>query len=180
MLDDDSLTEAFDADGPNMDEFYQRVVSLDEVDFVDSDDGSVTDLDRTLRMKRIMVIRMMGPWRILRGTLEVEACSFAFQNALGAFPPEAADIRPAVVFRNRLFSGEELANAVVSVRGDVPMPPVLQVMDNGAALIPRVTHRPVQRTVSGSVGWDIKTDEVSVVSWPMCVRRFANMLRIRP
>ena len=45
MLDDDSLTEAFTADGPNMDEFYQRVVSSDEEDFVESDDGSVTDLD---------------------------------------------------------------------------------------------------------------------------------------
>ena len=45
MFDDDSLAEATDADGPNMDEFYQRVVSSDDEDFVDSDDGSVTDLD---------------------------------------------------------------------------------------------------------------------------------------
>ena len=74
------------------------------------------------------------------------------------------------MFRNHLFSGEGLANAVVSVRGDVPMPPVLQVTDKGAAMIPPMTDRPVQRTVSGSVGWDVKTDEVSVVSWPMCVR----------
>ena len=97
-------------------------------------------------------------------------CSFAFQNAVGAFPPGVADIRPAVVFRNRLFSGEELAHAVVSVPGDVPMSPVLQVTDKGAARIPPVADQPVQRTVSGSVGWDVKTDEVSVVSWPMCVR----------
>ena len=46
MLDDDSLMETFTADGQNMDEFYQRVVSSDEEDFVDLDDGSVTDLDR--------------------------------------------------------------------------------------------------------------------------------------
>ena len=46
MLDDDSLTEVFTADGQNMDEFYQRVVSSDEEDFVDSADGSVTDLER--------------------------------------------------------------------------------------------------------------------------------------
>ena len=45
-LDDDSLTEAFAADGQNMDEFYRRVVSSDEEDFVDSDDGSVADLER--------------------------------------------------------------------------------------------------------------------------------------
>ena len=49
------------------------------------------------------------------------------------------------------------------------MPPVIQVTDKGAAMIPPVTHQPVQRTVSGSVGWDVKVDEVSVVSWPMCV-----------
>ena len=44
-----------------------------------------------------------------------DACSSAFGNAFGAFPPEAADTRPAVVFSNRLFSGEELADTVVSV-----------------------------------------------------------------
>ena len=60
-------------------------------------------------MKGIVVIRM---WRIWNGTV---TCSFAFKNAVGAFPPEAADIRPAVVFRDRLFSGEELADTVVSV-----------------------------------------------------------------
>ena len=35
MFDDDSLAEAADADSPNMDEFYQRVVSSDDEDFVD-------------------------------------------------------------------------------------------------------------------------------------------------
>ena len=44
----DSLAEAADADGPNMDEFYQRVVSSDDEDFVDSDDGSVMDLNRDM------------------------------------------------------------------------------------------------------------------------------------
>ena len=48
MFDGDSLTEAVAADGPNMNELYQRVVSSDEVDFVDSDVGSVTDLDRDM------------------------------------------------------------------------------------------------------------------------------------
>ena len=44
-----------------------------------------------------------------------DACISAFGNAFGAFPLEVADTRPAVVFSNRLFSGEELANMVVSV-----------------------------------------------------------------
>ena len=75
----------------------------------------------------------------------------ASQNAFGAFPPEAADRWPAVVFSNHLFSGEELANTVVSVRGDVPMSPVQQLTDMGVAIIPPVADRPVQRTVNGSV-----------------------------
>ena len=79
--DNDSLTAAADADDPNMDHFYQRVVSSDDEDFFDSDDGSFTDLDSdmsegeycvvlddgtvadlmgTCRMKRIVVIRMLG------------------------------------------------------------------------------------------------------------------------
>ena len=45
-LEDDSLTEAYAADSQNMDEFYRRVVSSDEEDFGDSDDGSVADLER--------------------------------------------------------------------------------------------------------------------------------------
>ena len=45
VFDDDSLTEVADADGPNMDDFYQRVVSSDEEDFINSDDGSITDLN---------------------------------------------------------------------------------------------------------------------------------------
>ena len=50
------------------------------------------------------------------------------------------------------------------------MSPVLQVTDKGVAVIPPVADRPVLRTVSRSVGRDVKTDEASVVSWPMCVR----------
>ena len=46
--DNDSLTEAADADDPNMDDFYQRVVSWDDEDLFESDDGSVTDLDRDM------------------------------------------------------------------------------------------------------------------------------------
>ena len=93
-LGDDSLTEAFAADSQNMDEFYQRVVSSDEEGFGDLDDGSVVDLE-------------MDTW--------AEACSSASQNAFGAFPLEAAHRRPAVVFSNRLFSGEELVDMVFLV-----------------------------------------------------------------
>ena len=43
--DNDSLTAAANADDPNMDDFYQRVALSDDGDFLDSDDGSVTDID---------------------------------------------------------------------------------------------------------------------------------------
>ena len=84
----------------------------------------------------------------------------AFQGAVGAFLPKAAEIRPAVVFRNSLFPRDECANAVVLVRRDVPLSPVLQVLpvlqvsNKGVAMIPLVTDRHVQQTVSRSVGWD--------------------------
>ena len=48
MLDDDSLMEAVTANGQNMNEFYQRVVSSDDEDLFDLDDGTVTDLDRDM------------------------------------------------------------------------------------------------------------------------------------
>ena len=108
-------------------------------------------------MTRIVVIRMWCPW--LEWDTWADACTLAFQGAVGAFPPEAAKIWPAVVFWNNLFPGEECAHAVVSVRGDVPMPPVLQVLpvlqvtDKGVAMIPLVTDRHVQWTVSRLVGW---------------------------
>ena len=98
----------------------------------------------------------------------VDWCSSALGTAFGAFPPEAADTRPEVMFSNRLFSEEELADAVVSVRRDVPMLPVQRLTDVGVAVIPPVADRPVQRTVNRSVGWDDRMDEVSVLSWPVC------------
>ena len=44
VFEDDSLTEAAVVDGPNMDDYYHRVVSSDEEDFHVSDVGSITDL----------------------------------------------------------------------------------------------------------------------------------------
>ena len=154
-IDDDSLTEAFAADGQNMDEFYRRVVSSDEEDCVDSDDGSVADLEVDTSDEEDFGDSDDGSVADLERDTWAEACSSAFQNAVGAFPPEAADVRPVVVFSNRLFSGEELADTIVSVRGDVPMSPVLQATDKGVAMIPPVADRPVQWMVSRSVGWDV-------------------------
>ena len=76
--------KAFAADGQNMDEFYQRVVSSDEEDFGDSDDGSVADLEMETC---------------------AEACSSTSQNALDTFPLEAADRRRALCSVNACFQG---------------------------------------------------------------------------
>ena len=46
MVDVDSLTEAFAEDVQDADDLYQRIVSSDEEDFGDPDDGSSTDNDR--------------------------------------------------------------------------------------------------------------------------------------
>ena len=42
-MDVNSLTEAFKEDVQDTDDFYQRIVSLDEEDFGDPDDGSIAD-----------------------------------------------------------------------------------------------------------------------------------------
>ena len=146
-MDVDSLTEAFTEDVRDTDDFYQRIVSLDEEDFGEMDDGSVEDLE-------------MNTW--------ADWCSSAFGTAFGAFPPEVADTRQAVMFSNRLFSEEELANTVVSVRRDVPMSPVQRLMDVGVAVIPPEADRPVQRTVNRSVGWDDRKNKVPILSWQVC------------
>ena len=43
--DNDSLTVTADENDPDMDDFYQRVVSSDDENYSDSDNGSITDLD---------------------------------------------------------------------------------------------------------------------------------------
>ena len=57
----------------------------------DSDVGSVADLE----------------WNTWDDT-----CALAFQGATGAFPPDTAVVRPAVVFRAILFREEECDTAV--------------------------------------------------------------------
>ena len=171
-----------------MDEFYQRVVSPDdedfvisdngsvadldrdisdeedccdfndrdmseEEDFVTSDDGSIADLDRDMSDEEDCCDSDVVSAADLEWDTWADACTLAFQGAVGASPPEAAEIRPAVVFRNSLFPRDECAHAVVSVRRDVPMSPVLRVTSTWVAMIPPVTDRHVQQTVSRSVGW---------------------------
>ena len=87
VFDEDSLTEAAVVDSPNMDDYYHQVVSSDEEDcivsdigsstdfiwdmsgeeeLIDSDEGSVADLDSD---RNFVVIRMRDAWWFLNGIL---------------------------------------------------------------------------------------------------------------
>ena len=46
--DNDSFTMTADEDDPDMNDFYQRVVSSDDENYLDSDNGSVTDFDGSM------------------------------------------------------------------------------------------------------------------------------------
>ena len=139
VFDDDSLTEAADADGPNMDDFFQQVVSSDEEDFVVSDVGSITDFNWDMSAEEDLMDSDDGSVADFDSdSSDVEVCcdsdvgsvvnlewntwddampyALAFHGAVGAFPPEAAVIRPVVVFRDILFREEECNTAVTDRR----------------------------------------------------------------
>ena len=46
--DNDSLTMTADENDPDMNDFYQRVVSSDDENYLDSDNGSITDFDGSM------------------------------------------------------------------------------------------------------------------------------------
>ena len=54
------------------------------------------------------------------------------------------------------------------------MSPVKQLMDMGAAIIPPVAGRPVQRMVNGSVSWDDRMKKVSCSVGQSCFRMNAE------
>ena len=74
------------------------MVSSDEEDFSEPDDGSVEDFEK-------------NTW--------ADWCDYVFGTAFDAFPSEADSPRPAVMFSDHLFSEEELADTVVSVHREV-------------------------------------------------------------
>ena len=73
-VDVDSMTGGFAEKLPDTDDIYPELVSSDEEDFSEPDDGSVEDFER-------------NTW--------ADWCGSAFETAFGAFPPEADDTRPA-------------------------------------------------------------------------------------
>ena len=78
--DSDSLTMTADENDPDMNDLYQRVVSSDDENYWDSDNGSITDCDGSISEGAycvgptwvwtcwtlwIMMIRILGPLRML-------------------------------------------------------------------------------------------------------------------
>ena len=99
---------------PDTDDLYQGMVSSDEEDFSEPDDGSVEDFEK-------------NAW--------ADWCGSVFGTAFGTFPPEADGPRQAVMFSDHLFSEEELVDSVVSVHREVPMLPLRRFSDVGVAVI---------------------------------------------
>ena len=67
--DNDSLTATADKDDPNMDDFYQRVVSWDDENYFDSDDGSITDFDGSMSEGEYCVVSDDGSVADLDGDM---------------------------------------------------------------------------------------------------------------
>ena len=63
---------AANVDDPNMDDFYQRVVFSDDGDFLDSDDGSVTDIDSDMSEGENWIVLDDGSVADLDGDMSVE------------------------------------------------------------------------------------------------------------
>ena len=61
MSDNDSSTMTADENDPDMYDFYQRVVSSDDENYLDSDDGSVSDLDGSRSEGAYYVVSDYGP-----------------------------------------------------------------------------------------------------------------------
>ena len=123
-------------------------------ELMDSDDGSVADLDNDRSDVEVCCDSDVGSVADLEWNTWDDTCALAFKGAVGAFTLEVAVIRLAVVFRDILFREEECDIAVFLARGEIPMLPVLPVTDKRVAMIPPVTNRHVQRTSSESVGED--------------------------
>ena len=128
---------------PGTDDIYQVLVSSDDEDFSETDDGSVGDLE-------------MDPW--------ADWCGSIFETAFDTFPSQAVGTLPVARFSDHRFTDEELADMVGSVHREVPMLPMRRFADVGVAVFPPVAGRPVGRTINRSVGWKNRMDKVSVLS----------------
>ena len=95
-----------------------------EGDIRNSDDGSIEDHER-------------NSW--------VDWCNSAFWNGISTFPSDADNLQPMVVFSDKLFSDEVLADTPVSVHEEVPVLALQVFTDEGVPLVPPVIDQTVRR-----------------------------------
>ena len=80
----------------------------------------------------------------------------------------ADDAQPMVVFNDKLFSDDVLADMSVSVHEEVPVLALHIFTDEGVPLIPPVIDQDVRRIKDELNSQDKRMDEVSVLLWPIC------------
>ena len=124
---------------------YGTVLS-EEGDVSDSDDWSIEDHER-------------NSW--------VNWCNSVFRNRFSIFPSDADDPQPMVVFSDKLFSDEVLADTPVSVHEEMPMLALQVVRDEGVPLVPPVIDQTVRRIKDELISEDKRMDEVSVFPLPI-------------
>ena len=86
-----------------------------EGDISDSDGGSVEDRER-------------DTWR--------DWCNSAFRNGIRAFPPDTDDPVPTIVFSDKLFLDEDIADMPVSDNEEMPVSALQVYADEGVSLPP--------------------------------------------
>ena len=79
----------------------------------------------------------------------------------------ADDPQTMVVFNDKLFSDDVLADTSVSLREEVPVLALQTVTDKGAPLVTPVVRQDIRRIKDELFSHDERTDEVSVCSLPM-------------
>ena len=121
-------------------------ILVEEGDIRNSDDRSIEDRER-------------NSW--------VDWCNSAFRNGISTFPSDADDPQPLVVFNDKLFSNDVLADASVSIHEEVPVL-ALQIFTDKGVLVPPVIDQGVRRIKDELISQDKQMDEVAVLPWPIC------------
>ena len=68
-------------------------------------------------------------------------CESAFENGYGAFPPDTADPLPMVVFSDKLFLDEDIADMPMAGNEDLPVSASQVFTDVGVPQVPPDIHR---------------------------------------
>ena len=95
-------------------------------------------------------------------------CDSAFRNGYGAFPPDTDDPLPTVVFSDKKFSDEDIADMPVSANEEMPVSAFEVFADEGVPLVPPEIDRIVRVDSNELALMDRRMGEVSVLSMEIC------------